>query len=452
MAGQGILIDGSQFLSKTATGIGSYGRTLTRALRTLGLPVTVLYGRSTHGSRLAPPHSLATQVFGSEPPPERRLMRALRNAPFLAGSIVGLTKPVRPDRVSTDGIDLGAFEPPLPLVDNVLNASRIYDRAHMHFMLKERLLEVAPPPDIKLAHWTGPIALKARGIPNVYTLHDLIPLQFPYFIIDRGGLSSRLHAAIARDADHIITVSEASKNHIVDLLKIPEDRVSVTYQPTPSLAKLEQAEAARLVETIYGAEPGKYALFLGAIEPKKNLKRLIEAFLMADPGFPLLLAGPKGWLNKEDLELIQTVSTHQSLVRQLGYLPRRHVTALLQCARFFAFPSIYEGFGLPVLEAMQLGIPVLTSNTSSLPEVAGEAAVLVDPLDINQLTKGIRALTNDADLRSELSLRGPQQAAKFSDEIYRHRLAEAYKKVGVSMPEAAQHPQSLGSAGVRLPI
>jgi glycosyltransferase involved in cell wall biosynthesis len=101
---------------------------------------------------------------------------------------------------------------------------------------------------------------------------------------------------------------------------------------------------------------------------------------------------------------------------------------------------------------MQLGVPVLTSNTSSLPEVAGNAAVLVDPLNMNQLTKGIRALTNDPDLRSELSLRGPQQAAKFSDEVYRHRLAEAYKKVGISMPKADQQPQFVQPAGVGLPV
>jgi glycosyltransferase involved in cell wall biosynthesis len=199
------------------------------------------------------------------------------------------------------------------------------------------------------------------------------------------------------------------------------------------LPTLEQIEAERLVETVYGAEPGQYALFLGAIEPKKNLKRLIEAFLIANPGIPLLLAGPKGWLNKEDLELIQTVSAQQSMVRQLGYLPRRHVTALLKCARFFVFPSIYEGFGLPVLEAMQLGVPVLTSNTSSLPEVAGDAAVLVDPLDLNQMTKGIRALANDSDLRAELSFRGPKQATKFSEEIYQQRLAAAYRKVGITL-------------------
>jgi len=437
MTEQGVLIDGSQFLSKTATGIGSYGRTLARALKSSGYNVTVLYGQHVRSKRHDAPQSLAVQVFGSEAAPEGRWKRVLRNAPFLAGASIGLTRRVRPRQVPTEGVDLAAFEPPLPAVDNVLNASRVYERAHLHFTLKDRLLEIEAPRGIGLAHWTGPLALKAKGVPNIYTLHDLIPLQFPYFVVDRGALSLRLHAEIARNADHIITVSEASKRHIVDLLKVEEERVSVTYQPAPSLPKLEQTEAERLVETIYGAEPGKYALFLGAIEPKKNLKRLIEAFLMANTDIPLLLAGPKGWLNKEEFELIKAVTAQRSVVRQLGYLPRRHVTALLQCARFFAFPSIYEGFGLPVLEAMNLGVPVLTSNTSSLPEVAGDAAVLVDPLDITQLMKGIRALTNDADLRRELSQRGPVQAGRFSEEIYRQRLAEAYRTAGITMPGTA---------------
>lgn len=437
MADRGVLIDGSQFLSKTATGIGSYGRTLARALRSSGFDLSVLYGRNAQAPRHALPQSLAVQVFGSEASVENRWVRAFRHAPFLAGAAIGLSRRVRPSKVSIEGVDLGAFEPPLPTADRVFNASGVYERAHLRFALKERFMQIEVPKGVELAHWTGPMALKARGVPNIYTLHDLIPLQFPYFVVDRGAHQLRLHTAIAREADHIITVSEASKRHIVDILKVDQERVSVTYQPTPNLPNLEQAEAARLVETIYGAEPGKYALFLGAIEPKKNLKRLIEAFLMANTGIPLLIAGPKGWLNREELELITAVSMRKPIVRQLGYLPRRHVTALLQCARFFAFPSIYEGFGLPVLEAMKLGIPVLTSNTSSLPEVAGDAAVLVDPLDMAELTKGIRALTHDADLRRELSQRGPTQAAKFSDEAYRQRLAMAYKKVGISMPEVA---------------
>jgi glycosyltransferase involved in cell wall biosynthesis len=107
--------------------------------------------------------------------------------------------------------------------------------------------------------------------------------------------------------------------------------------------------------------------------------------------------------------------------------------ALLQCARMFLFPSLHEGFGLPVLEAMQLGVPVLTSNSSSLPEVVGEAAIVVDPLNVSAMAREIERLAIDADLRSELSRRGPKQAAKFGEEQYRARLAEAYKKVGVEL-------------------
>lgn len=447
MTTRSVLIDGSQFLSKTATGIGSYGRTLASSLKRTGVGVAVLYGQSIRKTRDKSPQGLAVQVFGSETSPESRLVRAVRNAPFLIRSALGLPQRIQARPVLTDGVDLSAYEPALPAADSVFNASRLYERAHLHFTLKERLLQVNVPSDIEVAHWTGPLAVKARGVPNIYTLHDLIPLQFPYFIVDRGALSFRLHTRIAREADHIITVSEASKRHILDILKISEDRVSVTYQPVPSLTRLEQPEAERLVETIYGAQPGQYALFLGAIEPKKNIKRLIEAFLMANTGIPLLMAGPKGWLNKEEMELIRAVTTQQSIVRHLGYLPRRHVTALLQCARFFVFPSIYEGFGLPVLEALKLGKPVLTSNTSSLPEVAGEAAVLVNPLNIAQMTKGIRALANDADLRNELSFRGPKQAAKFSEEIYLHRLMEAYRRAGISLPGLSTLP--IGEAVAR---
>jgi glycosyltransferase involved in cell wall biosynthesis len=265
----------------------------------------------------------------------------------------------------------------------------------------------------------------------------------------------QLHREIARQADHIITVSQSSKQDIVDLLDVQEDRVSVTYQPAPSLPLLEQGRAERLVENVYGVRPGEYALFLGAIEPKKNLKRLIEAFLLAGVDIPLLLAGPLGWLYDEDLALLNAVGRQmrgrvakgedfgsgqirddRAPVRHLGYLPRHHVVALLQCARLFLFPSLHEGFGLPVLEAMQLGVPVLTSNSSSLPEVVGEAALLVDPLNVSAMAREIERLALDGDLRADLSRRGPRQAAKFSKENYRVRLAAAYKKIGFELENA----------------
>ncbi len=129
------------------------------------------------------------------------------------------------------------------------------------------------------------------------------------------------------------------------------------------------------------------------------MKRLIEAFCSANLGIPLLLCGPAGWLCDGEMRLIETLDRAGKVargdadapVRQLGYLPRRHVVALMKCAKFFVFPSLYEGFGLPVIEAMQLGVPVLTSNNSSLPEVAGDAAVLINASSTDEMTAGIAA-------------------------------------------------------------
>jgi len=450
-----VLIDGAHFLSKTATGIGSYGRTLAASLQSAGCHISVVYGQRVHAGLGRDAHlRLAAQVFGNEPP-AHRWSRLFSDTSFLVGAAIGRSRQACAINVPVDGVDLSAHEPSLPPCDQVLNSYGLFERAYRLFAMKERFLELELAGACAAAHWTGPLAIKVRGAPNIYTLHDMIPLQFPYFVIDRGGRGVQLHKEITRQADHMITVSQASKRQIVDLLNVQEDRISVTYQPAPSLPLLEQGHAERLVENVYGVRSGAYALFLGAIEPKKNLRRLVEAFLLAGVDIPLLIAGPLGWLYDEDLALLDTIGrqVHGKVitgevngsvltgrmhderppVRHLGYLPRRHVVALLQCARMFLFPSLHEGFGLPALEAMQLGVPVLTSNSSSLPEVVGEAAIVVDPLSVSEMAREIERLASDGDLRAELSRRGPMQAAKFSKENYQARLAAAYKKVGLEL-------------------
>lgn len=433
-----ILIDGSQCLSKTATGIGSYTRTLAASLRAAGCNVSMLYGQPLKWRQDDPCIAIADQVFGNVPP-SMRWVRLLKEAPFLLRAAIRRVGMAQAVAVPLRGVELSAFEPPLPPCDHVWNANGLFERASRWFAMSERLMPLAPPDDVKAVHWTTPVAVKAQGVPNVFTLHDVIPLQFPYFVVDRDGRSAKLHRAIAQQADLIVTVSETSKRHIVELLGVSEDRVSVTYQPVPQLPTIGQADAERLLETVYRVKPGAYGLFVGAIEPKKNLKRLIEAFLLAAPGIPLLVVGPIGWLCDEELALLHTlaeeVRKEDRVVRRLGYLPRRHVVALMQCARFVTFPSVYEGFGLPALEAMALGVPVLTSNNGSLPEVVGDAAVQINPLDVGDMAQGIRKLANDAGLRAELSARGRIQATKFSAEVYRKRLAAAYRKVGVQIPE-----------------
>lgn len=460
-----IIIDGSQFLDKSATGIGSYGRTLVRTLKSTDGQVGILYDRAATTRSNDPLLALAAQVFGNSPQ-KRMVERVLEDLPFLLRCLFGGGGISKAQNVPIGSFDMASFYPALPKADSAWNASRLSERSYIKFALSHRLTQVDLGNAFDLAHWLSPVAYKARSVPNIYTIHDMIPLRFPHFVIDRQAMQARLFAKIAHEADHIVTVSEASKRDIVELMGIPDDRVTVTYQPVPSLPPVDQTDAERLVQQIYGVKPGRYALFIGAIEPKKNIRRLIEAYTLAGMDDPLLLAGPLGWLYDDDLEAIDVIkrSTMGSsleasfdganftgriapslpLVRRLGFLPRSHIAALLKCAKFFVFPSICEGFGLPVLEAMQLGVPVLTSNVSSLAEVAGDAAVLVDPLDIGSMATAIRTMNADTDLRADLAQRGPRQAARFTVEGSRERLLQAYRKVGVLLKVPAEKaPQRL---------
>ena len=356
MAKTRVLVDGFQFLRPAGTGIASYVRTLSTMLRSAGSEVSVLYGERYRPRGDISARAAATSIFSREPPVDR-LSTMLERAAMGLGFMTGRGYRAQPVPVDTSHVDLSAIEPPLPGADEILNANRIFTRASCGFRFMGRFTRVARPIGCKLdvAHWTAPLPIRMRGVPNIYTIHDLIPLRLPHFVIGSGHHTFRLHEIIAREADHIITVSEASKRDIVELLGVPDERITVTYQPVPHLPNLDQAEAERLVENVYGIEPKQYALFLGAIEPKKNIKGLVEAFASADLGIPLLLAGPLGWLHDADLDLINVVnrarqtasiksavtpmqalvamSTANALVHQLGYLPRQHVVALLKVCK-----------------------------------------------------------------------------------------------------------------------
>ena len=175
----------------------------------------------------------------------------------------------------------------------------------------------------------------------------------------------------------------------------------------------------------------EYFLFFGAIEPKKNVARLVEAYLASSVNSPLVIVGGPGWGSEQDVKLLKSLAGLDGRKRivWLGYLPRDMLAMLIAGARATVFPSLYEGFGLPALEAMALGTPVITSNTSSLPEVVGEAGVLVDPYDVRSISRAIIEIDSDEGMRSELSRRGLAQAEKFSSEAYAKRLASFYARI-----------------------
>ena len=180
-----------------------------------------------------------------------------------------------------------------------------------------------------------------------------------------------------------------------------------------------------------------YLLFYGALEPKKNVARLIDAYMLSGADIPLVVTGAAGWGNQAETKMLDALSAEargrprgSRRVYRFEYVSIPMLVTLIRGARAVVFPSLYEGFGLPVLEAMQLGTPVVTSRTSSLPEIAGDAALYVNPYDTYQIAQAIKTISADEGLRAELSRRGLVQAELFSMARYRERVAALYERLG----------------------
>jgi glycosyltransferase involved in cell wall biosynthesis len=268
----------------------------------------------------------------------------------------------------------------------------------------------------------------------VVTIHDCIHLMFPQYLPNRfayGYARATLWAA-ARRAERILTVSETSKADILRYCDVPAERVIVVYNAIDDrFAAPPDMDAVARVRERYQLN-GPFALYVGNIKPHKNLERLIDAFDLVRRGgyerLELLIIGDQ--ISKYP-RLRRAVDKHKlhKHVRFLGFVADDTLAALYRLATVFVFPSLYEGFGLPPLEAMASGTPVVTSNRSSLPEVVGDAAVLVDPYSAASIAEGIQRVLSDADLRRTLSERGLARAREFSWESSIRRVHEVYMDV-----------------------
>jgi glycosyltransferase involved in cell wall biosynthesis len=439
-AAPSILYEVQNLALQAGTGIATYARNLASASIRLGYaPSALISVRRSLGGR----NSQLNEILAFDSVPDREVESWWRAAvrigsyPFKA---VGGIKPVMLPR---SGIVVGPQSEPFEQFAELLAFTRLTDLATAHFRLYGRFANLAPTFRPDLFHATHPVPVRVPRIPNVYTIHDLVPLRLPYTTQDNKKYFYRLLHRIAATADHIVTVSEYSRRDIIQVLGVDEGRVTNTYQPVDVPEEVITCPIDKVAETImasFGVEPGGYYLFYGAIEPKKNLSRLLDAYGASGSKRPLLIAGSDGWQNSEDLRKIAedrfqgfriegNLLRRHRMVRRLRYLPRAQLLLLIRGARAVLFPSIYEGFGLPVIEAMLLGTPVLTSNVASLPEVAGDASVLVDPYSVDDMTLGIRRLDNDEDLIRELVQRGRTQARRFSTSAFDDKLAKAYSRV-----------------------
>lgn len=325
-----------------------------------------------------------------------------------------------------------------------------------NFQVKpSRLPTINPRVRIPWEQLYAPIMLRATGadvfhgvlnvapticpVPSVITIHDLAFLSFPQTFrrVNRTYLTWATRIS-ARRAARILAVSEATKQEIVRLLGIAPEKIIVTYDACDR--RFTPPDPASLAAfRVRAGLPERFILFLGTLEPRKNLPTLIEAYarIAADTDAPLLIGGGKGWLYDEIFAKAEALNLGDR-VRFVGYIDAADQALWYAAASVFAFPSLYEGFGMPPLEAMACGTPVVTSNTSSLPEVVGDAGLTVDPRNPDELGAALLRLLNNQSLRAELRERGLRQAQRFSWRETAERTLAAYQAAGGAAVPARQ--------------
>ncbi len=280
-------------------------------------------------------------------------------------------------------------------------------------------------------HYVLPPLVPCR---SVVTIHDCIHLMFPQYLPNRLALQyARTSISLAaRRATRVLTVSESSKRDILRFVDTESDKIDVIYNAYDERFGVEPREedVVRVRERYQLHD--EFVLYAGNVKPHKNLERLIVAFdLVRKRGLDHLKLVLIGDEISRYSALRRAVHQHQlhKYVRFLGYLPEETLAVMYRLAGVFVFPSLYEGFGLPPLEAMASGTPVVTSNVSSLPEVAGDAAILVDPHDPHAIADGIYRLLTDEQLRRDLRLKGLARARQFSWEESVRRVRAIYREV-----------------------
>ena len=431
-----IYFDGLNLSLERGTGIATYTRILAQVVRDLGHEIGIVYGSPTRpaknplmreiaffDSREAAPVAFPKEVWDA--------VCDLLRSPFgLQPSAVNLTGTVITDQ----------FQGRLPLHDHLFVARNLFANARRYFSWTGRFLDLAFETAPDILHCTYQLPLRVKRACNVYTIHDLVPLRLPYTTLDNKRRTYRLLRKIAAEADHIVTVSENSKRDIVQLLGVPEERVTNTYEAAEFPRELVERPEDLVAEQLSGSyrlDLQDYLLFYGALEPKKNVGRLIDAFMLSAVDIPLVITGPVGWGNQTEVKMLEELRAEERArphgsrrVYHFEYVSLPMLVTLIRGARAVLFPSLYEGFGLPVLEATLLGTPVVTSRASSLPEIAGDAALYVNPYDVDDIARAIKTISADDGLRKELSRRGRVQAQQFSVARYRERVAALYERIG----------------------
>jgi glycosyltransferase involved in cell wall biosynthesis len=428
--------DGFPLTLSHGTGITTYARGHAATLRRLGVSLGMLYGRPLPA--IGDPAEREVRFFDARVlagrPLHQRFMALLRDPRGPKAQQIPLSRMV--DTAATSAITYETFATAnLPEVDELWNADDAFGRAQLHFAVRRSLMAIRAPNPPALMHWTHIHPIRLAGTRNIYTVHDLIPLRLPWATLDFKANWLNTVRRLGQQADHIVTVSEHARQDLIEKIGIPAERVTNTYQAVfpPMIAMAEEMSVARL-RRAHQLEPRGYFLFLSRIEPRKNLARMLDAYIASGSQIPFIIVGGLAHHGKQELRLLTEAGGTRSAdgrIRYVGYVPQIDVEILVRHARALCFPSLYEGFGLPAVEAMQAGTAVLTSNTSCMPEVVGDAALTVTPTDTRALAEALQALDGNHELRAGLEAAGPKRAAFFSPERYAERLQALYARLGI---------------------
>lgn len=427
-----IFFDGLNLALRQGTGVATYTKVLTHLTKQMGYENGVLHS-TRHRLPKAP---LAREIAFFDAQVGRGLPRPLQALSDVAGYFGGIGG-VTPQAVPVTGAvvtqPLGGRWAP---TDHVYAAPRVFDRSRGYFTLFNDLMKVKLPLDVDLFHFTYPVPMTSSARANIYTIHDIIPLRLPYTTLDWKAYYLRSMRKILQKADHIVTVSEHSKRDVITMFGIDETRITNTYQAVnipEAIVNRSQEDVAAELAGVFGLEHRGYFLFYGSLEPKKNLGRVVEAYLASNSRLPLVVIVGQSWLGDDEVRLLNQIEKDSKgkdkRIRRYDYMPFPMLMTLIQGARAVLFPSLYEGFGLPVLEAMTLGTPVITSTQSSVPEVAGDAAIMVDPYSTDEIRGAIRTIGADDGLWHDLRARGLERAKVFSMDLYRDRMRTLYESL-----------------------
>jgi glycosyltransferase involved in cell wall biosynthesis len=422
LSGIDVLVDSHDLAVPEGTGIKTYGLQLISVLKEFGANPDLLVSARTNDNPLIaksmlydPPEKNERAVQGW-----RRILRQRIRFGSLKAMHVppvnGHGGPMVPDSVFPHGMGCS-------VIFNCYRASRaIQEKAKV-------ISTFQTAKKYSVWHATQPLALRHKNAVQITTIHDLIPILQPHLCDEIRPLFYQRVEESIRKSRAIAVDSECTKSDLLKHFQVPEEKIVVTYLYSSVSSEDCDPGAVETTMKVFNLERQKYILFVGTLDARKNIRRLVEAYLSLGSDQTLVLVGRMGWRGEEELKILAHMEKKPGQdVRWLAYVPKQTLSALYQGASCLAFPSLAEGFGLPPLEAMTSGCPVVCSSTTSLPETGGDAVEYIDPLSVQSIAAGLAKVIDGHAYRQDLIKRGRERARLFSRERFAEKIAELYGK------------------------